>query len=177
MGGRRVITGWLVAMTTVFMAQARVGETLKQSEERYGGTGQELQDVEAFILKNARNVVYLHGDWIITVAYVNDVTMRIQYEKVPLQQQPQARLSKEDVAEILKAEDAGGWSALNEQSQKTGKAYVAERYPPPSLRSASGLMARYRVFQMTVESAAAARYEAGLNPQLLRTPSRKRVAL
>jgi len=172
----RAGTVLLGALWAAAFAHARVGEDLKQSEARYGGPGQQLQDVEAFILKNAQNVVYHHGDWIITAAYVNGATVRIQYEKTA-EQQPRARLLKEDVAEILAAEDAGGWNAFDEKAQKDGKAYTGERYPPPVLRSVSGLTARYGVFRVTVENPAATRYEAGLNPQQKRLPARKRVEL
>jgi hypothetical protein len=166
----------VAALLAACAAHARVGESLKQSEARYGGPGKELEDDGAFILKNARNVAYRHGDWIITAAYVNDVTLRIQYEKVG-GQQPRARLGKEEVAEIMEAEDAGGWIVFNEQTQKSGKAYTGESYPPPVMRSASGLTARYRVFSVTVESPAAARHEAGFGPRHLRTPVPARVAL
>ncbi|HOE60147.1 MAG TPA: hypothetical protein P5125_01765 [Kiritimatiellia bacterium] len=161
------------------LLQARVGENLKQSETRYG-TGEELQDAETFILKNARNVVYFHGDWIITAGYLNNVTARIQYEKAGLRQ-PRAQLTREDVAEILEAEDAAGWSAYNEETRQAGKAYTGKTHPPPVLRSVSGLTARYKVFSVTVEREEASHHEKGttlrqpLRPTL--TPRGKRVAL
>ena len=176
MVGRRAGTLWLGALAAAFAAHARVGDSLTQAEARYGGPGQELQSPEALILKNARNVAYRHGDWVITAAYLNGVTARIQYEKTAAQQ-PRARLDKEDVAEILEAEDAGGWTAFDEKAQKAGRAYAGERHPPPVLRSASGLTARYRVFSVTVENPAAARHEAGLSPQQKRAAPRTRVAL
>ena len=176
MVGMQARTMATVAVLAAMMAHARVGESVKQSEARYGGAGQELQDTEAFILKNAQNVVYRHGDWIITAAYANDVTVRIQYEKVSAQQ-PHAQLQREDVAEILEAEDAGGWTAFNELSQKAGKAYTGASHPPAVMKSASGLTARYQVFKVIVESPAAARHEAGLNPQQKRLPAGRRVAL
>lgn len=166
----------LALLWATSVAHARVGESVKQSEARYGGPGKEVADAGSIVLGNARNVVYRHGDWIITAAYVDDVTLRIRYEKVA-EQQPRARLSKEDVAEIIEAEDSGGWSVFNERSQKAGKAYTGEGYPPPALQSALGLMARYRVFSVTVESPAAARHEVGINPQQVLAPVRKRVAL
>ena len=169
----------LACLIGVFLApfclQARVGESLKQSEERYGA-GQELQDAETFILKNARNLVYHHGDWIITAAYLNGVTARIRYEKTGTQQ-PRAQLDKEDMAEILEAEDAGAWNVFNEATQKPGKAYAGATHPPPVLRSASGLTARYQVFKVTVEREDALRHEKGLTPQQKRLPAQKRVAL
>jgi len=164
---------WLVLAP--LLLQARVGENLKQSEARYG-TGQELQDAETFILKNARNVVYYHGDWIITAGYLNDVTVRIQYEKTAAQQ-PRAQLNKQDVAEILEAEDAGGWTVFNEALQKSGKAYTGTAHPPPVLRSASGLTARYQVFKVTVEREESLRHEKNLTPQQKRMPAKKRVSL
>ena len=164
---------WLILAP--LLLQARVGESPKQSEARYGA-GQELQDAETFILKNARNVVYSHGDWIITAGYLNDVTVRIQYEKTAMQQ-PRAQLHKQDVAEIIEAEDAGGWSVFNEVTQKSGKAYTGAAHPPPVLRSASGLTARYQVFKVTVEREASVRHEKNLTPQQKRKPAPKRVAL
>ena len=159
-------------------AQARVGETLAQSEARYGGPGQEVRDADALILKNAKNVVYNHGDWIITAAFINDVTARIQYEKAGPQLQARQKLGREEVAEIIEAEDARGWTVFNETTQKAGKPYAGEGHPPPVLRSASGLTARYRVFSVVVESPSAARHESGLTTQQkLKPVSRTRVAL
>ena len=170
----------LACLIGVFLApfclQARTGETLKQSEERYGA-GQELQDAKTLILKNARNLVYHHGDWIITAAYLNGVTVRIRYEKTGTQQ-PRAQLNKEDVAEILEAEDAGAWNVFNEATQKPGKSYTGVTHPPPVLRSASGLTARYQVFSVTVEREDALRHEKGLSPKQRLSPAlKRRVAL
>ena len=170
-------TVWLgAALLAAAVAQARVGDSLKQSEVRYGGAGQAVEDLDARILRSAQNVVYHHGDWMITAAYINEVTVRIRYEKAAAQQ-PHVQLTKTDVAEILQAEDAGGWHALNESTQKDGKAYTGEGHPPPVLRSAGGLLARYQVFKVTVENPAAVRHDAGLNPQQKRLPVSKRVAL
>lgn len=170
-------TVWLgAALLAAAVAQARVGDSLKQSEVRYGGAGKPVEDVGALILKSAQNVVYRHGDWLITAAYINEVTVRIRYEKTSAQQ-PHVQLNKTDVAEILQAEDAGGWHAWDESTQKAGKAYTGEGHPPPVLRSASGLIARYQVFKVTVENPAAARHDAGLNPQQKHLPVLKRVAL
>ena len=158
-------------------AQARVGESVTQSETRYGGAGEEQNDAARMILANARNIVYRHGDWIITAAIVNDVTLRIQYEKAAVGQS-RARLTKEDVKEILEAEDAGGWMVFNEQTRQTGKAYAGESHPPPAMKSASGLTGRYRVFSVAVDHPQAVRHEAGLLPQQpIRRPAAKRVAL
>ncbi len=166
---------WLGAMLLAFVAHARVGDSMKQSDVRYGGAGQEIENAEAFILQGAKNVVYHHGDWIITAAFINENTVRIRYEKAS--QQTRTQLTKEDVAEILQAEDADGWNAFDESAQKAGKAYAGEGHPPPMLRSASGLMARYQVFKVTVENPTAIRHDSGLNPQLKRVSTRKRVAL
>lgn len=157
------------------LLEARVGENTKQSEARYGA-GQVLQDADTFVLQNARNIVYRHGDWIITAGYLNDVTVRIQYEKTA-PQQLRAQLGKQDVAEIIEAEDAGGWSVFNEPTQKSGKAYTGATHPPPVLRSASGLFARYQVFKVTVEREESVRHEKKLTPQQKRLPAPKRVAL
>ncbi|MGI6391240.1 MAG: hypothetical protein ACOX7Q_13795 [Kiritimatiellia bacterium] len=164
-------------LSVVCAAQARVGESVKQSEARYGGAGTELDDAEHMILANARNIVYYHGDWIITAASVNDVTLRIRYEKATFENS-RTRLSKEDVQEILEAEDAEGWTAFNERTRKTGKAYTGKGHPPPMLKSASGLTARYRVFSVIVDNPQAARHEAGLLPQQpVRRSAGQRVAL
>jgi len=176
-GITRMAAAFLLGASCV--AQARVGESVKQNEARYGGTGKDLDDAKRMILPNARNIVYYHGDWIITTAIVNDMTLRIQYEKAGVGPSPsRARLTKEDVKEILDAEDAGGWTVFNEQSRQTGKAYTGETHPPPAMKSASGLIARYRVFSVVVDHPQAARHEAGLLPQqpVRRLPG-KRVAL
>lgn len=164
-----------ISLTACFV-QARVGETQKQNEARYGGAGQELQDPGTLILKQAQNVVYHHGDWIITAAYVNHVTVRICYEKTGTEI-PRVRLQREDVSEILEAEDAGGWTTFNETTQKAGKAYAEDRYPPPVLRSATGLLARYQVFRVTVEDPAAVHEDKALSPLQKRQSLKKRVAL
>lgn len=161
----------------VCAAQARVGESVKQSEVRYGGAGTELNDAESMILVNARNIVYYHGDWVITAASVNDVTLRIRYEKAA-SDNSRLRLSKEDVQEILEAEDAEGWTVFNEKTRRAGKAYTGESHPPPMMKSASGLTARYRVFSVVVDSPQAVRHEAGLMPQRpVRRSAGRRVAL
>jgi len=158
-------------------AKARVGESVAQSETRYGGAGEEQDDAARMILANARNIVYRHGDWVITAATVNDVTLRIQYEKAATRQS-RTRLTKEDVKEILEAEDAGGWTVFNEQTRQTGKIYIGESHPPPAMKSASGLTARYRVFSVVVDHPQAVRHEAGLLPQQeVRRPAGRRVAL
>ena len=178
--GTRVNIFSLVAaclLGAVCAAQARVGESVKQSEVRYGGAGTELDDAEHMILANARNIVYYHGDWIITAASVNDVTLRIRYEKAAFENS-RTLLSKEDVQEILDAEDAEGWTVFNERTRRAGKAYTGESHPPPMLKSASGLTARYRVFSVVVDNPQAARHEAGLLPQQpVRRPAGRRVAL
>lgn len=173
------VTGVLcVAVLVAAGARARVGETLAQSDARYGGPGQEIRTADELILKNAKNVVYNHGDWIITAAFLNDVTARIQYEKRGGEQQARQKLGRGDVAEIIEAEDALGWAVFNEVTQKAGKPYVGDGHPPPVLRSSSGLTARYRVFSVVVESPSATRHEAGLTTQQkIKPPSRSRVAL
>jgi hypothetical protein len=140
-------------------AQARVGESVKQSETRYGGAGEEQGDAACMILANARNIVYHHGDWVITAAIVNDVTLRIQYEKVATRQS-RTRLTKEDVKEILEAEDAEGWTVFNEQTRRPAR-------PTPRKSPATGgevgfrPTARYRVFSVVVDHPQAVRHEAG----------------
>jgi len=157
---------------------ARVGESVRQSEARYG-VGQELEDPDDLILKQADNVVYRHGDWVITAAFLNGAAVRLRYERVGAQQ-PRAQLTRADVAEILEAEDAAGWSVYNEETRQAGKAYTGKTHPPPVLRSVSGLTARYKVFSVTVEREEALRHEKGPPQRALRpglAPRGKRVAL
>ena len=176
----KTLSLFLLAILPLLSVQARLGESIEQSGARYG-VGQEIEDPDQMILKNTLNMIYQHGDWIITVAFLNNVAVRISYELLGLQQ-ARTKLEREDVLEILEAEDPNGWHGYQELGNESGKAYTGEHYPPPVLRSARGLTAYYRVFQVIVEQEAAVRHERGAAPVApkLRRPAvqgRRRVAL
>jgi hypothetical protein len=96
-------------------AQARLGETEAQAQARYGmPTPSVIGADEKPVMVGAKEVIYTFEGWRIRAAYVNNVTVRIEYVHLPPKQ-----LTEEEIKAVLDAEK-GGRFAWREEKPRTG---------------------------------------------------------
>ena len=99
-------------------ASARLGETEAQAQARYGTPTPELiGPTDKPLLVGAKELAYNYQGWRVRAAYVNNVTVRIEYAHLPENNTPK-QISETEVKAVLEAEK--GTFSWREQKPKTG---------------------------------------------------------
>lgn len=108
----------LLLLSTLGIAptlHARLGETEAQAQARYGmPTPSVIGADEKPVMSGAKEVIYTFEGWRIRAAYVNNVTVRIEYVHLP----PKP-LTDEEIKAVLEAEKGGRFS-WREEKPRTG---------------------------------------------------------
>jgi hypothetical protein len=100
------------------IASARLGESEAQAQTRYGAPTPELAfPSDKPLLPGAKEVIYNFQGWRVRAAFVNDVTVRIEYAHLPENNAPK-QISEPEVKTILDAEK--GKFSWREQKPRTG---------------------------------------------------------
>jgi hypothetical protein len=111
-------TLFLLAALCPFTLHARLGENEAQAKARYGQSVPELigQNDKPLIV-GAKELAYNFEGWRVRAAYLNGVTHRIEYIKLPENGQPKP-ITEEEVQAVLGAE--AGKFKWREEKPRTG---------------------------------------------------------
>ena len=105
-------------LATPFSLQARLGETEQQAKARYGDPVDGLVGAnDKPLLPGSKELAYNFQGWRVRSAFVNGVTHRIEYAKIPEGGTPKP-LTDQEVEALLEAEK--GTYKWREQKPRTG---------------------------------------------------------
>lgn len=105
------------AILFVAPASARLGETEAQSQTRYGAPAPELgAPTDKPLIDSAKEVIYNFEGWRVRAAFLNNVTARIEYVRIP-ENGALKPITEEQIKAILDAEK--GTYSWREQKPKT----------------------------------------------------------
>lgn len=155
-----------VCLLLPIQAHARLGDSIQQSQKRYGKPITTAANKINPLMKDARDESFKYKGWIIRSAFINKHAVRIRYSK---ESKPDSSpmLQDYEVAAILKAESHGGtWERLRKKSLleeaffKTNHPNKSFVHAKASWRNTNGCIAYTPIgMGLYVESPDAARWE------------------
>jgi hypothetical protein len=112
------LIGLLLGVAALVPAQARLGENEAQSKARYGEPNADLIGAnDKPLIPGATELAYHFEGWRIRAAFVNGVTHRIEYVKIPVNGQVQPLTDSEIEAVLTAEKDKYRW---REEKPRTG---------------------------------------------------------